>query len=399
MIIDQYSKYPEVDIVKSTSFTKLEPCLDRILASHGIPETLSTDNGSPYFSHEMSEYAKLHGIKHTPVTPEDPQCNGFAENFVKLLCKFVHTTIVEGKDPKKELQKYLIYRATPHSSTNKSPAELLNGHKIKTKLLQLYHLSHESKDQDEIRQKHDSTKLKQKQYFDRRAKEKTIKVGDNILVKQRKSTTQPPYDPSPYKVTKVKGNQISADRHGKRRIRDKNQIKLLPSRPITLTPSWEHGINVKTTNYNDFDIEGKMNLSCNIGTDSNEHKGISSSTPTSANEQPPPTDPNSQIEISNLPDVPPTHMDTSTDSNKQRETGNNLQSSASPTTDPSVDDLFTINEEEEKQMEEILRKTFQQSTTPSRILRSSNVSLKWNSRMNDGPTVLESKSDEHLHKK
>ena len=139
-----------------------------------------------------------------------------------------------------------------------------------------------------------------------------------------------------------------------------------------------------------------MNLSCNIGTDSNEHEGISSSTPTSANEQPPPTDPNSQIEISNLPDVPPTPMDTSTDSNRQRETGNNLQSSASPAT---VDDLFTINEAEEKQMEELLRKTFLQSTTPSRILRSSNVSLEWNSRMNDGPTVLESKSNEHLHKK
>jgi len=60
----------------------------------------------------MSEYVKQYGIKHTPVTPEDPQCNGFAENFVKLLCKFIHTTIVEGNDPKKELQKYLLN--TPH---------------------------------------------------------------------------------------------------------------------------------------------------------------------------------------------------------------------------------------------------------------------------------------------
>ena len=38
MVIDQYSKYPEVDIVSSTSFSKLEPCLDRIMATHGIPE-------------------------------------------------------------------------------------------------------------------------------------------------------------------------------------------------------------------------------------------------------------------------------------------------------------------------------------------------------------------------
>ena len=38
VVIDQYSKYPEVDIVKSTSFQKLKPCLHRLMASHGIPE-------------------------------------------------------------------------------------------------------------------------------------------------------------------------------------------------------------------------------------------------------------------------------------------------------------------------------------------------------------------------
>ena len=30
VVIEQYSKYPEVDIVSSTSFSKLEPCLDRL---------------------------------------------------------------------------------------------------------------------------------------------------------------------------------------------------------------------------------------------------------------------------------------------------------------------------------------------------------------------------------
>ena len=54
VVINQNSKYPEVNIVSSTSFSKLEPCLDRIMATHGIPEQLTTDNGSPYFSHEMA---------------------------------------------------------------------------------------------------------------------------------------------------------------------------------------------------------------------------------------------------------------------------------------------------------------------------------------------------------
>ena len=84
VIIDQYSKYLEVDILKST-FSNLEPHLDRNFSSYGIQESLSTDNGSSYFSHDMSEYAKHQGIKHIPIIPEVPQFKGFAENFVKFL--------------------------------------------------------------------------------------------------------------------------------------------------------------------------------------------------------------------------------------------------------------------------------------------------------------------------
>ena len=47
VIIDQYSKYPEVDLVTSTSFKKLKPVLDRVFATHGFPETVTTDNGPP----------------------------------------------------------------------------------------------------------------------------------------------------------------------------------------------------------------------------------------------------------------------------------------------------------------------------------------------------------------
>ena len=38
VLIDQFSKYPEVNVISSTSFSKLEPRLDRILATHGVPD-------------------------------------------------------------------------------------------------------------------------------------------------------------------------------------------------------------------------------------------------------------------------------------------------------------------------------------------------------------------------
>ena len=63
IVIDQFSKYPEVDIVTSTSFKKLKPIMDRIFATHGIPEDVTADNGPPYPSDDMKNYAAGEGIQ------------------------------------------------------------------------------------------------------------------------------------------------------------------------------------------------------------------------------------------------------------------------------------------------------------------------------------------------
>ena len=212
LVIDQYSKYAEVDILKSTKFEKLKPSLDCIFATHGIPEEFSCDNGPPYNGEEIRQYAREIGMLFNPVTPEDPQCNGFAENFVKTLCKLIHTSCAANKDPREELQNFLLhYRATPHLSTGRSPAEMLMNRRIRTKLPQIPQYK-ESPENLEARNHHDRQSMKQKEHFDRRrnAKVKDIKVGDQVLVKQKKSTTKPPFSPKPLTVTEVVGNRVTA---------------------------------------------------------------------------------------------------------------------------------------------------------------------------------------------
>ena len=236
VVIDQYSKYPEVDVLTSTSFAKLRPALDRIFSTHGIPENLTTDNGPPYPSHAMSEYAKHMGFALTPVTPDDPQSNGFAENFVKQMCKLVHTAVADRKDPKEEIYNFLLqYRATPHSTTEYSPAELLFGRKIKTKLPQIL-IRQETDRQRSMRKQHDAKKLAQKEYFDKRYRshQKPLKPGNRVLLRQDKSTTKPPYDPNPYKVVRVEGNRVTINNGEKERVRDKNKLKVIPARPAYL---------------------------------------------------------------------------------------------------------------------------------------------------------------------
>ena len=63
VVIDAYSRFPEVEIVRSTSAATTIPKLERIFATHGIPTILCSDNGPPFTSHEFKEYTKNNGIK------------------------------------------------------------------------------------------------------------------------------------------------------------------------------------------------------------------------------------------------------------------------------------------------------------------------------------------------
>jgi len=60
---------------------------------------------------------------------------------------------------------------------------------MKTKLSQLFLRDKEESNDSYVRQKHDKEKLKQKMYFNKKTRSKIVKAGDDILVKQTKTTT------------------------------------------------------------------------------------------------------------------------------------------------------------------------------------------------------------------
>ena len=60
-VIDTYSRYPEVEIVKSTTAGSTIPKLDRIFGTHGIPVKFICDNGPPFNGIEIEEYMKTWG--------------------------------------------------------------------------------------------------------------------------------------------------------------------------------------------------------------------------------------------------------------------------------------------------------------------------------------------------
>ena len=255
VVVDEYSRYPEVEIVKSTASKNVLPSIDRIFSTHGFPETFKTDGGPPFNgddSHSFQTYLKWAGVKHKKVSAEDPEANGLAENFMKNLKKVWHIALQEKKNPQQEMYKFLRqYRATPHCTTGKAPAEILFGRKFKTRIPTLTTKPTNDKD---IRDKDAQEKKKQKAYKDRpsNVKPHKIKKGDKVLLLNNKKRGPFWYDPTPYQVINIQGHQITARRGQTTLRRDAKAFKV-----ITQTKKTKHTTGVQHPLQADVDISNE----------------------------------------------------------------------------------------------------------------------------------------------
>ena len=231
--IDGYSRFAEVDITKSTGGEELMPKLDRIWATHGIPQKLITDNGPPYRSHEFERYCKRMGIEHIPITETHSQSNAIAERFMRRLVKMTLAASAEGKDPRREVYKFVLnYNNSVHSSTGRNPAELLMRRKVKTLLPQLPQRKREREDK-EVRKRDKERKEYNKKKYDKRKRvvEQDIQIGDRAMIKQKKTTVKPPWDPNPYTVDKISKERLYMSRgDGKTRRRHVGDVKIIQAR-------------------------------------------------------------------------------------------------------------------------------------------------------------------------
>ena len=74
--IDEASRFPEVEIVKSTNAQETTRVLEKMFAQHGNPEQVKTDNGPPFQGNEFKLFCDQKGIKHRKITPRWPEANG-----------------------------------------------------------------------------------------------------------------------------------------------------------------------------------------------------------------------------------------------------------------------------------------------------------------------------------
>lgn len=131
LVLDEYSRYPEIEVGTSTSAKTAIPRLQSIFSRQGYPTVVKCDNGPPFQGQDFADFASMCGFKHRRITPLWPEANGAVERFMAVINKFVRSMISESRNLKSELASFLLHdRATPHSSTKVSTFEATTGRKM-----------------------------------------------------------------------------------------------------------------------------------------------------------------------------------------------------------------------------------------------------------------------------
>lgn len=208
VVIDYYSRYPEVEIMKSITSRCIIQRLMKIFATHGLPSVIKTDNAPNMVSQEITNFFTANGIKHQRVTPYYPQAAGLVENFNKTIAKCVKTANNGKKNWRTEIYKFLMtYRTTPHVSTGSAPASLLFNRTIRNKLPHFERKKNDTK----VRKMDSYKKQNMKKYADRQANTRiiTYKLGQKVLIlNKHQGKLDSKWNNEIYTVIGQTGNQV-----------------------------------------------------------------------------------------------------------------------------------------------------------------------------------------------
>ncbi|KAL5013444.1 hypothetical protein ScPMuIL_007714 [Solemya velum] len=181
VIVNEYSRYPVVEIVRSVSANATIPVLDKVIGMFSMPKVIKIDNGSPFNSRAFRQYAETMRFVHRIITPRWLRANAQAENFNKPLMKTIRAAHISQLNWKQEIYKFSRqYRAIPHMTTGQSPHKLMFMREPNTKLPQIPTRNVDPSLDELVRRNDSAAKYKMKQAADKknRASEKNIKEGD-----------------------------------------------------------------------------------------------------------------------------------------------------------------------------------------------------------------------------
>ncbi|XP_026549125.1 uncharacterized protein K02A2.6-like [Notechis scutatus] len=135
--VDAYSNWLEVSTMNSTTTEAIIRQLRKLFATHWLPDLLVSDNGPQFTALTFEKFLAELGIRHALTAPGRPAMNGQAERMVQYT-KETLEKLDTGDIQEKICKMLAIQHITPNTTTNKSPAELLMGRKLRSHLDRLH---------------------------------------------------------------------------------------------------------------------------------------------------------------------------------------------------------------------------------------------------------------------
>eukprot|EP00731_Ephydatia_muelleri_P025384 Em0017g467a len=153
-VVDSYSKWVEIKCSTSMTAVTTIKLLREIFCQLGILKVIVPDNGPQFVSQEFQEFCNQNYITHIKSTPYHPKTNDLAERMVRTFKERLRAGKNSSADLDLRLQRFLLsYSNTPHKSTGRSPAELLMGYRLRSKLDLLKPDANSSSDKSSVMQK------------------------------------------------------------------------------------------------------------------------------------------------------------------------------------------------------------------------------------------------------
>ncbi len=84
VVMDAHSKWLEVVPMKIATAVNTIQHLRQLFARFGIPESVVSDNGTPFVAEEFCIFCQVNGICHIRVASYHPSSNGLAERGVQI---------------------------------------------------------------------------------------------------------------------------------------------------------------------------------------------------------------------------------------------------------------------------------------------------------------------------
>ena len=130
VMVDAFTKWPEVHLLKSTTSNDIIKRLRRTFSQEGVPATLVSYNGPQFASVEICRWLAAINCEHVRTPPYHPRSNGLAEHterFVRTLKDHIRTA--KQGDLQSTVDRFLLqYRNARHATTGQAPAFLMRNH-------------------------------------------------------------------------------------------------------------------------------------------------------------------------------------------------------------------------------------------------------------------------------